>query len=57
MKITSDISENTEFEAARKALAIEEQKMEAGKPNNYAQAMRRFCDAQRAAEMQKTPLI
>jgi hypothetical protein len=41
---------NTEFEAAREALAIEEQKLEAGEPNNYATAMSRFCEAQRAAE-------
>jgi hypothetical protein len=38
------------FLAAKAALAAEERKLEAGKPNNYAAAMRRFCDAQREME-------
>jgi hypothetical protein len=37
------------FLAAKKELNREERKMEAGKPNQYTTAYRKFCDAQREA--------
>jgi hypothetical protein len=44
------VNSAAEFRAAKAALAAEERKLEAGKPNNYAAAMRHFCDAQREME-------
>jgi hypothetical protein len=39
-----------EFEAAKKALTTEEEKLDAGEPNSFQEAMSRFCEAQRAME-------
>lgn len=38
------------FIAAQKKLHAEERKLEAGKPNEYSTAMKRFCEAQREME-------